>query len=147
MFSSLPLTAAFHTSVNQTRHQCFHVFPDYDVASKLLSLVKWPSTATSSLTAAAYAHRVQSGQRSSAVWSEVISTTGLQSNISHQKIDLVRCIWLNFGHQLQPFYGPLSRTTRVSQYQKKHSPTHTYPDHQPSSQLPPSTTIHSILPV
>jgi len=33
--------------------------------------------------------------------------------------------------QQQPFYGPLSRTTQVSQYQKKHSPTHTNPDHQP----------------
>ena len=26
--------------------------------------------------------------------------------------------------QQQPFYGPSSRTTRVSRYQKKHSPTH-----------------------
>jgi len=26
--------------------------------------------------------------------------------------------------QQQPFYGPLSGTTRVSSYQKKHSPTH-----------------------
>jgi len=33
---------------------------------------------------------------------------------------------------LLPFYCPLSGTTRVSQYQKKHSPTHTYPDHQSS---------------
>ena len=34
----------------------------------------------------------------------------------------------------QPFYGSLdfSRTTRVSLYQKKHSLTHTYPDHQSS---------------
>jgi len=32
----------------------------------------------------------------------------------------------------------LSGTTRVSRYQKKHSPTHTYP---------PSITIHVILPV
>jgi len=31
-----------------------------------------------------------------------------------------------------PFYGLLSGTTRVSRYQKKHSPTHTYPDHQSS---------------
>jgi len=32
----------------------------------------------------------------------------------------------------QPFYGPLSRTTRVSWYQKKHSPTHhPDPDHHP----------------
>jgi len=26
--------------------------------------------------------------------------------------------------QQQPFYGPLSGTTQVSRYQKKHSPTH-----------------------
>jgi len=25
---------------------------------------------------------------------------------------------------LQPFYGPLSRTIRISRYQKNHSPTH-----------------------
>ena len=30
----------------------------------------------------------------------------------------------------QPFYGPLSGTTRVRRYQKKHSPTH-LPDHHP----------------
>jgi len=36
------------------------------------------------------------------------------------------------GHkvQQQPFYGPLSGTTRVSRYQKKHSPTH-HPNHHP----------------
>ena len=32
----------------------------------------------------------------------------------------------------QPFYGPLSGSTRVSRYQKKHSSTHTTPAHQPS---------------
>jgi len=32
--------------------------------------------------------------------------------------------------QQRPFYGPLSGTTRVSWYQKKHSPTHN-PDHHP----------------
>jgi len=32
--------------------------------------------------------------------------------------------------QQQLFYGPLSRTTRVSWYQKKHSPTH-HPEHHP----------------
>jgi len=32
--------------------------------------------------------------------------------------------------QQKPFYGPLSGTTRESQYQKKHSPTH-HPDHHP----------------
>ena len=54
----------------------------------------------------------------------------------------------NYISQQQPFYGPLSGTTRVSRYQKKHSPTH--PPSRPSSnlyQLLPSTTIHSILPV
>jgi len=34
----------------------------------------------------------------------------------------------NTQQQQQPFYGPLSGTTRVSRYQKKHSPTH-HPDH------------------
>ena len=34
--------------------------------------------------------------------------------------------------QQQPFYGPLSGTTRVSRYQKKHSPT-LHPDHHPIS--------------
>jgi len=33
---------------------------------------------------------------------------------------------------LLPFYVPLSGTTRVSRYQKKHSPTHTYTNHQSS---------------
>ena len=33
-------------------------------------------------------------------------------------------------HTQQPFYGRLSGTTRVSRYQKKHSPTH-HPDHHP----------------
>jgi len=32
--------------------------------------------------------------------------------------------------QQQPFYGPLSGTTRVNRYQKKHSPTH-HTDHHP----------------
>ena len=32
----------------------------------------------------------------------------------------------------QPFNGLLSRTTRVGRYQKKHSPTHTHPDHRTS---------------
>ena len=32
----------------------------------------------------------------------------------------------------QPFNGLWSRTTRVGRYQKKHSPTHTHPDHRTS---------------
>jgi len=38
--------------------------------------------------------------------------------------------WLARQQQQQSFYGPLSGTTRVSLYQKKHSPTH-HPDHHP----------------
>jgi len=42
----------------------------------------------------------------------------------------------------------LSGTTRVSLYQKKHSPTHTYRGHQLSLIcFHPSTMIHGILPV
>ena len=32
----------------------------------------------------------------------------------------------------EPFNGPLSGTTQVGRYEKKHSPTHTHPDHQTS---------------
>jgi len=48
----------------------------------------------------------------------------------------------------QQFNGPLSQTTRVGWYQKKHSHTHTYPESRSSNilyQLPPSTMIHGIL--
>ena len=39
----------------------------------------------------------------------------------------------------QPFYGPLSRTTRVSRYQRKHSLTHIL------YRLPPSAIVSSLL--
>ena len=52
--------------------------------------------------------------------------------------------------QQQPFYCPLSRTTRVSRYQKKHSPSH-HPDHHPISisffHLPRHTASHRPNPV
>jgi len=38
------------------------------------------------------------------------------------------CLLRDESKQQQPFYGPLSGTTRVSRYQKKHSPTH-HTDH------------------
>jgi len=37
---------------------------------------------------------------------------------------------IQLQRQQQPFYGPLSGTTRVSRYQNKHSPTH-HPGHHP----------------
>jgi len=56
------------------------------------------------------------------------------------------CLW-NYvcynTQQQQLFYGPLSRTTRVSRYQKKHSPSWSFNLYQ----LLLSTTIHSILSV
>ena len=48
---------------------------------------------------------------------------------------------------LQPFYGPLSGTTRVSRYQKKRSSAHLSWSSSNLCQLLPSTTIHSILPI
>jgi len=45
----------------------------------------------------------------------------------------------------QLFNGLLSRTTRVCCYQKKHSPTHTHPDHQTSFIIFLHPTIHGIL--
>jgi len=41
------------------------------------------------------------------------------------------CVWHSNTHT-QRFNGPLFGTTLVRRYQKKHSPTHTHPDHQPS---------------
>jgi len=47
----------------------------------------------------------------------------------------------------QPVYGPLSGTTLVSRYQKKHSPAHTIP-HTILYRFPPSTTnYHGVIPV
>jgi len=43
--------------------------------------------------------------------------------------DYAHCT-LSSTTQQRPFYGPLSGTTRVSRYQKNHSPTH-HPDHHP----------------
>jgi len=40
--------------------------------------------------------------------------------------------WFNYYGSTQPFNSPLSRTPQVDRYQKKHSPTHTHPDHQTS---------------
>ena len=49
------------------------------------------------------------------------------SNRLHHK----RCSLITHTHT-QLFNGLLSGTTRVGRYQKKHSPTHTHPDHQTS---------------
>ena len=46
--------------------------------------------------------------------------------------DTVRHARTHTHTHTQPFNGPWSRTTRVGQYQKKHSPTHTHPDHRTS---------------
>jgi len=48
---------------------------------------------------------------------------------------------------MQLFYGPLSGTTRVSWYQKKHSPTHLSRSSSNLYQLLPSTMIHGMLPI
>ena len=45
--------------------------------------------------------------------------------------NIIRCYTILCPmYNTQPFYGPLSGTTRVSRYQKNHSPTH-HPDHHP----------------
>jgi len=45
---------------------------------------------------------------------------------------MAKILQLQQQQQQQLFCSPSSGTTWVSQYQKKHLPTHTYPDHQPS---------------
>jgi len=56
-----------------------------------------------------------------------ISHTASASDIACNKAYLLRCN----KQQQQSLYGPLSGTTWVSRYQKKHSPTH-HPDHHPA---------------
>jgi len=41
-------------------------------------------------------------------------------------------VWVWSELHTHPFNGLLSGTTRVGRYQKKHSPTHTHPDHRTS---------------
>jgi len=70
----------------------------------------------------------------------LIPRGSLPVKAEEEKLRRNRLIWFTWK-----LYGPLSGTTRVSRYQKKHSPTH-HPDHHPILyQLLPSTTIHSIL--
>jgi len=48
---------------------------------------------------------------------------------------IINCAQQEHTHtrtQTQLFNGPWSVTTRVGRYQKKHSPTHTHPDHRTS---------------
>ena len=66
-----------------------------------------------------------------------------QAGSTYMQIDLyVHTYGMYNKQQQQPFYGPLSGTTQVSQYQKKHSLTR-HPDHHPISisffHLPRST--------
>ena len=62
----------------------------------------------------------------------------LPSLFSYLKWILILCFpvywekhWFLNAHT-QPFNGRWSGTTRVGRYQKKHSPTHTHPDHRTS---------------
>ena len=54
--------------------------------------------------------------------------SSIPSNTVHRLWKCVICT--STTTQQQPFYDPLSGTTRVSRYQKKHSPTY-HPDHHP----------------
>ena len=52
---------------------------------------------------------------------------------NHTSASEVTTLWRCTTHtHTQPFNGLLSGTTRVGRYQKKHSPTHTHPDHRTS---------------
>jgi len=61
-------------------------------------------------------------------WKEVVQKDCQARNLN--KEDAMDHSRRNNRQQQQPFYGPLSRTTRVRRYQKKHLPTH-HPDHHP----------------
>jgi len=60
---------------------------------------------------------------------QIVQPRGILFDIS-TVLALTLMIPLHSQQQQQPFYGSLSGTTRVSRYQKKHSPTH-HPDRHP----------------
>ena len=62
----------------------------------------------------------------------LISTQVWSLSMFRSSLDSVLLNRFHTHTYTQPFNGPLSGTTRVGQYQKKHSPTHTLPDHRTS---------------
>jgi len=61
-----------------------------------------------------------------------VVTTAILMFYSPDARQQVSCCLLVTHTHTQPFSGLLSGTTRVGRYQKKHSPTHTHPDHRTS---------------
>jgi len=57
---------------------------------------------------------------------QTVHTTGSSVTMGHTECGIIQ------QQQQQPFNGLCSGTTRVGRYQKKHSPTHTHPDHRPA---------------
>ena len=62
-----------------------------------------------------------------APWHQQATCSALQSHVEYHHCSEMK---QTNKQQQQSFYGPLSGTTRLSRYQKKHSPTH-HPDHHP----------------
>ena len=58
--------------------------------------------------------------------------TGTRSSAAQQLARPLQRGRLHTHTHTQPFNGLWSGTTRVGRYQKKHSPTHTHPDHRTS---------------
>jgi len=54
------------------------------------------------------------------------------SNRTELPLRISKCFCTLNNNRQHPFNSPLSGTTQLSRYQKKHSPAQTYLDHQPS---------------
>ena len=102
--------------IPRIQHNIHNDLPQYTALNLHAWIVKCPMT----------------NSRHLALYNVIISLTTTPIVISHSAQQ-------DHGHhhnympttQQQPFYSPLSATTRVSQYQKKHSPTR-HPDHHQS---------------
>ena len=81
---------------------------------------------------------LRKGVNSAALWVLESFPPTFQVPLCIVRLFILNYFWSQFmgcssdEHQQQPFNGPLSGTTQVGWYQKKHSPTHTLPDQQPS---------------
>jgi len=105
---------SIHMAISQTKGQGWRVI--------LTQWRKASPTLTSTLAVFLFSSHPKTKRDREARLDYYASTYNREKQLPHHKTKL--------NQQQQPFYGPLSGTTRASGYQKKHSPTH-HPDHHP----------------
>jgi len=89
-----------------------------------------PNCARFTLSVQLYYCRIQTNPKSSYTSRRVLKMN--KSAFSQLHMPTTRHCPHSLATHTRPFNIPLSGTTQVGQFQKKHSPTHTHPDHRTS---------------